>query len=156
MKWKPVPGWEGLYEVSDQGQVRSVDRVVTRSDGRRLNLRGKELKLLVSSSGHIKVSLCRVSQAQVCVHRLVLEAFVSPCPEGQEACHNNGDPADNRVDNLRWDTHAENMKDINRHGSNNKPQCVHGHEYTEENTYRQPSTGYRSCRTCIELRRSKR
>jgi hypothetical protein len=45
------------------------------------------------------------------VHHLVLEAFVGPCPEGMEGCHKNGNPADNRLENLRWDTHHGNMKD---------------------------------------------
>lgn len=45
------------------------------------------------------------------VHRLVLEIFVGPCPYGQEACHNDSDPSNNRVSNLRWDTHQGNMKD---------------------------------------------
>lgn len=51
------------------------------------------------------------------VHRLVLDAFVGPCPEGMEGCHNNGDPWDNRVENLRWDTHRNNMRDSMRHGT---------------------------------------
>jgi hypothetical protein len=51
------------------------------------------------------------------VHRLVLEAFVGPCPEGMEACHNNGDRGDNRVENLRWDTRKGNFADKVDHGT---------------------------------------
>lgn len=51
------------------------------------------------------------------VHRLVLEAFVGPAPEGMEGCHNNGDPWDNRLENLRWDTHQANMADAAAHGT---------------------------------------
>lgn len=51
------------------------------------------------------------------VHRLVLETFVGPCPVGQEGCHINGDPFDNRLVNLRWDTHVGNMNDRNSHGT---------------------------------------
>lgn len=50
-------------------------------------------------------------------HRLILEAFVGPCPDGMEACHNNGIKADNRIDNLRWDTHEGNSRDKIRHGT---------------------------------------
>lgn len=51
------------------------------------------------------------------VHRLVLEAFVGPCPEGAEGCHNNGNNMDNRLDNLRWDTHSNNVFDAVKHGT---------------------------------------
>lgn len=50
------------------------------------------------------------------VHRLVLESFVGPCPPGQEACHNDGNTANNCVNNLRWDTHLANIADTDRHG----------------------------------------
>lgn len=51
------------------------------------------------------------------VHRLVLEAFVGPCPPGMECCHNNGNPADNRLENLRWDTRSANCLDAVQHGT---------------------------------------
>lgn len=53
----------------------------------------------------------------VAVHRLVLEAFVGPCPEGMEACHNDGDTTNNRLDNLRWDTRKGNHADRKKHGT---------------------------------------
>jgi hypothetical protein len=70
-----------------------------------------------------------------------------------EVCHNNGDPADNRAANLRYDTASENQLDRVRHGTHhnaNKVACKRGHEFTPENTrqYR----GKRSCRTCEQLR----
>jgi hypothetical protein len=51
------------------------------------------------------------------VDRLVLEAFAGPCPEGLECCHNDGDPANNRLENLRWDTRKANVEDSRRHGT---------------------------------------
>lgn len=51
------------------------------------------------------------------IHRLLLETFVSPCPEGMEACHNNGNQFDNRLSNLRWDTPSNNTKDAIKHGT---------------------------------------
>ena len=54
---------------------------------------------------------------QVSVHRLVLEAFVGPCPPGCETRHLNGNPADNRLCNLAWGTHRENAADKVRHGT---------------------------------------
>lgn len=55
------------------------------------------------------------------VHRLVLEAFVGPCPIGMEGCHNDGVPEHNRLGNLRWDTHRENIQDIFRIGRTTAP-----------------------------------
>jgi HNH endonuclease len=51
------------------------------------------------------------------IHRLVLEAFVGPCPPGLICCHNDGEPANNRVENLRWDTYQANENDKFRHGT---------------------------------------
>lgn len=51
------------------------------------------------------------------MHRLVLEAFAGPCPEGLECCHNDGNPANNRLENLRWDTRQANMDVLLRHGT---------------------------------------
>ena len=51
------------------------------------------------------------------VHRLILEAFHGPCPDGMESCHNNGIRSDNRVINLRWDTRKNNHADKHRHGT---------------------------------------
>ena len=53
----------------------------------------------------------------VSVHRIVLAAFVGPCPDGMEGCHNDGNPANNRIENLRWDTHVSNMADKTTHGT---------------------------------------
>lgn len=69
---------------------------------------------LLSSRGYLGVS---ISGKMLRVHRLVLLAWVGPPPEGTEACHNNGIPWDNRVENLRWDTHRRNLHDMVRHGT---------------------------------------
>ncbi len=54
------------------------------------------------------------------LHRLILEAFRGPCPEGMEGCHNDGNPANNTLDNLRWDTPQNNVSDMVRHGTHTK------------------------------------
>lgn len=84
------------------------------------------------------------------VHQLVLEAFIGPRPAGMMACHNDGNPANNRVENLRWDTQSSNIFDAigqGTHTMSSVTHCRHGHEYTPENTIIS-TKGWRSCRTC--------
>lgn len=103
--WKVIPGYEGRYEVSDQGRVKSYCR----------NREGRLLKPGRMPGGHLSVALGRGDSQ--CVHKLVLLAFVGPAPDKHECCHNNGNPADNRLENLRWGTRRENILDAVRHGT---------------------------------------
>jgi hypothetical protein len=71
-----------------------------------------------NNSGHYVIVLRQHGKPRtMMLHRLLLTAFVGPCPEGMEACHNNGDPADNCLVNLRWDTRLANVADSRRHGT---------------------------------------
>lgn len=81
--------------------------------------KGKLLKPSKSDNlGHLSVHIgFQKKKWNVGVHRLVLMAFVGECPEGMEACHNNGNASDNRIENLRWDTHANNNNDRKIHGT---------------------------------------
>lgn len=65
------------------------------------------------------------------VHRLVLEAFVGPCPEGMEACHNDGDCTNNRLENLRWDTRLSNIHDKQAHGTQLRGSGLHNSKLEE-------------------------
>lgn len=115
-EWKDIKGHDGLYQVSNTGKVKSL-----RS--------GKILKAYSVECGHQRINLGRRERG-LWVHRLVLEAFVGSCPPGMECCHNNGDPSDNRLDNLRWDTKKSNRQDRNKHGKDpmlNKTHCPRGH-----------------------------
>lgn len=147
-QWKPVPGYEGSYEVSDQGRVRSLDRLVPGKDGRVTRFHGRVLKPWENQVGHKYVQLGRKDKR--IVHRLVLETFVGPCPEGMEACHWNDVPGDNRLENLRWDTRRANSLDRQRNGIDyqlNKTHCKWGHEFSPENTFIS-KRGSRVCRAC--------
>lgn len=75
------------------------------------------LKPIPNRWGHLSVNLHRGGvKTRRYIHRLVLEAFVGPRPEGLVCCHWDGDPSNNRLDNLRWDTHRANGADAIRHG----------------------------------------
>lgn len=122
MRWAEIPGFP-QYEVSDSGQVRSKTRTIQCSN--RVTVRqGKVLKPNRDSRNYLQVCLCdHTKRKTALVHRLVLEAFVGPAPEGKEACHINGDRQDNRLENLRWGTRSENTRDKMRHGTHNWEWC---------------------------------
>lgn len=86
------------------------------------------------------------------MHTMVLEAFVGPRPVGLYGCHNDGDPANNRLTNLRWDTPASNTADKVMHGRDpqrNKTRCPRGHLLEAGNlTFSDQRVGKRSCRAC--------
>lgn len=145
--WKPVPGYEGVYEVSDLGRVRSLDRLDAAGHRRK----GRIMRLTARPDGYVQAGLhFGGHRKQLFVHRMVLLAFVGPAPEGMEACHNDGNRTTNALTNLRWDTPSENQRDCVRHGAHNnasKACCPAGHEYGARNTYVDPRGG-RNCRTC--------
>lgn len=108
--YKAIKGYEGFYEVSELGQVRSVDRIVEYKNGKIVNYKEKELKPGIDKGGYAIVSLNKNGISKMCkVHRLVADAFV-PNPDNlPEVHHKNHDRKDNRVQNLAWVTRAEQM-----------------------------------------------
>lgn len=116
--WKDIPGYEGRYQASTEGRIRSVDHRV------RLVAHGKETTRLSPGrvlrpggrkDGHLSVMLGHKAHGSQ-VHQLVMLTFVGPAPEGCEVCHNDGNPANNALENLRYDTRSENIKDVVRQG----------------------------------------
>ncbi len=110
-RWKPVVGYEGRYEVSDLGRVRSI---IDEHGRHRILI----LALKKHRDGHHCIGLRAAPEKRrwFMVYRLVLCAFVGPCPQGQEGCHENDVKADDRLSNLRWDTPSGNMLDRVRNG----------------------------------------
>jgi len=108
-----VPGYEGLYDVSDRGRIRSYFR------GRHLCPRPQRVLVFnVSPNGYVYVSLSnRGAQHNFTVHRVVLTAFVGRRPSGMECRHFDGDKTNNRLSNLRWGKSADNYQDKVRHGT---------------------------------------
>jgi hypothetical protein len=116
--WKAIPGYPG-YEVSDHGRVRSYWRKGHYSISSKLtDSVQKIMNLTPCPSGHLHLRLCRNNKALTMrVHRLVLLAFIGPCPDGMQACHNDGNPSNNYLNNLRWDTQSSNQLDSLKHGT---------------------------------------
>lgn len=147
--WKPIPGYEGQYEVSDQGRVRSLDRTITNSKGVTSRLTGRTLRSSPTKAGY---PIVQIPPKKRYVHRLVLEAFIGSCPQGMECRHLDGNPSNNRLDNLVWGTHSENNRDIVTHGKHNygsRTHCKRGHKLDPPNLV--PSVlkqGRRSCLAC--------
>lgn len=117
-QWRPVAGYEGIYSVSTAGRVRSEPRITVQSNGKALTIKGRVLRPYVMKKGYCLYDIRKDNEAlNFYGHRIVLEAFVGPAPEGCEACHNNGQRGDNRLDNLRWDTRKGNFRDKSAHGT---------------------------------------
>lgn len=144
--WKPVEGYEGRYEVSDAGRVRSL-------------LTGKVLKTFRGGRGYLSVSLRRDGEGRTTyVHHLVARAFIGPRPTGLDICHQNGDVTDARASNLRYGTRNSNMRDAIAHGTHRSVRqtvCARGHALTDDNIYVSTSLSTdgaiktrRRCKTC--------
>jgi NUMOD4 motif. len=113
-RWKPILGYEGHYEVSDHGHVKSLARTTPRGEVREEcimrpnDVRGYKVV-------HLHLNGKRTDRY---VHRLVLAAFTGPAGK-LHGLHRNGDPADNRLENLYYGTVKDNMADRARHGNSN-------------------------------------
>ena len=152
--WKDIPDLPG-YQVSDLGRVRSVDRFITDKNGVRKRVSGRVKSAPPNEDGYPRTSVSvNGVNRKYRVHALVALAFLGPQPDGMEVCHNNGDPADNRPSNLRYDTHQNNILDAVKHGTwheTKKTHCPSGHEYSGENL-RVSARGQRICRECERTR----
>jgi hypothetical protein len=111
-RWRPIPGFQGRYEVSDLGRVRSLQF---------RSVQGPEImKSSLNYSGYHVLTLGSNPKRQFRLHCLVLEAFVGPRPAGMQGCHNDSNKDHNWLSNLRWDTPKGNIADRERKlGSDN-------------------------------------
>jgi HNH endonuclease/NUMOD4 motif len=112
--WRDVPGQEGEYRVSNLGRLRSLPRTIV--------TKRRVVKPFKGGLCNYKPhkSLGYVFTKIGLMHRLVLEAFVGPCPRGMQCCHKDGNRANNKLENLRWDTQKKNEQDKKCHGTYGK------------------------------------
>lgn len=135
--WLPVVGFEGLYEVSDLGRVRSCDREVTVTMPYGVTVRhypGQLLDGYMRADGYPEVTLCRQGKRHKrMVHLLVLAAHAGPCPPDQEARHGPAGKADPSLANLCYGTRAQNVgPDRVRDGQSNRGERQGAHKLTEQ------------------------
>lgn len=127
-------------------------------NGQQRRMRGRVLKTQTLNWGHQTVNLCGGGvQKHALVHRLVMAAFVGPPPEGMQVCHNDGDPKNNRLGNLRYGTPSENMYDRGLHGTDHnalKSHCKYGHPLLLPNltVATWEKRGWRCCLACNRAR----
>lgn len=114
--WRDVPGFKWV-RVSDHGRVKTLTRTIVRRNGSKYHVRGKILKTQMICNGYSASVSSKALNGMFYVGRLVLITFVGRCPTGMECCHWDGDPSNNLLSNLRWDTHVNNEKDKLRHGT---------------------------------------
>lgn len=117
--WVDIPDYEGHYQVSHLGRVRSLDRIATHKNGAQHFKEGQIQKLQDNGNGRLYKQLKRDgTHRNYYISRLVMLAFVGERPKGFAICHNDGDIKNNRLDNLRYDTYLENNIDQFRHDPN--------------------------------------
>lgn len=108
-RWEPVRGYVGIYEVSDDGRVRSLDRTAQGKDGRLMKFRGAQLTQILNSDGYLQVQLNRAGvRKTVKIHRLVAEAFIPNPLNLPEVNHKDESKINNAASNLEWCTHQYN------------------------------------------------
>lgn len=104
-EWKPVVGYEGIYEASNLGNIR---RIAPWADGRKTKVKGQ---LSLKRARYLRVSLCANSvEREHPVHRLIYEAFNGPIPHGKEINHKNGNHYDKHLENLEILTKSQNER----------------------------------------------
>lgn len=112
--WAPVPSFEGRYSVSNLGLVRSEARTAKLHGEAVRPVRERILRTSRHSHGYLMV---RLERKLYYVHHLVAMVFIGPRPPGFDVCHNDGNPANARADNLRYDTRSANISDTALHGT---------------------------------------
>lgn len=111
--WKPIKGYEGYYEVSNKGRIRSLDRIVITSEGKKYPYKGKLIYLNLKKTGYYNVQLNKDGKGKTYrVNRLVAEAFVyNPDPESYNIVnHIDGVKTNNNAENLEWTNSSGNQQ----------------------------------------------
>lgn len=113
-RWKDVIGYEGLYKISDYGNVKSL--VYWNGTNKRIK------KQSITTRGYCRIILYKKNKRKwIHTHRLVLETFIGPCPKEMQCRHLDGNPLNNKLSNLKWGTSSENTQDAIKHKTRFQP-----------------------------------
>ncbi|RDU21928.1 NUMOD4 domain-containing protein [Anaerosacchariphilus polymeriproducens] len=109
--WKDIEGYKGSYQVSNIGRIKSLKRVIMRSDGKEQTIKERILKPLVHTNGYLLVALYdNGKQKNMLIHRLVALTFIDNQENKQEVNHKDGNKTNNHINNLEWNTSSENKQ----------------------------------------------
>lgn len=132
--WKDIEGYEGLYQVSNNGKVRSIDRTKLHWVGGKSNVHGRELKPYVNSNGYKQIVLSIEGKTKsIIVHRLVSQSFIKNPKNKPQVNHIDGDKLNNCVSNLELVSAKDNMLHAYKIGLRNKGGKHHWSKLTEPN-----------------------
>ena len=157
-EWRDIPGYEGYYQASSLGRIRSLDHYTTQMhpSGKGMMTRihrGRVLKVKRFEGERYRVYLCvdGIRKAKGVAVLVALAFHGVPLPNKSYALHRDGDMYNNVPENLYWGDQAENIQDTLRHGHHrgkNKTHCPHGHELSGHNLEWNTTLGSRYCKAC--------
>lgn len=156
-RWVAVPGFEGLYEASTYGRVRSLDRMIEHWRGGLRVSPGRILRPGVLKNGRLQVTLRKDGVGhQRKVHQVIALTFHGPCPEDMEVRHwPDRDVTNNRPENLCYGTKRDNQLDSMKHGTHKelrKTKCPRGHLLQTPNLRTDRLNKWRECLSCNKAR----
>lgn len=108
--WKSISGYEGYYEISDKGEIRSIDRICTDTKGRKRHRPGILLKPDIAANGYYRVTLAKEGKkVQKYLHRLIAEHFIPNPNNLPQVNHKDGNKLNCNIENLEWVTEKDNV-----------------------------------------------
>lgn len=157
-EWRPVPNYEGIYEVSNHGRVKSLERIVKIRTGGERKYGGIILKPQIGSHGYRSVCLFKDKKPrQHTIHALVLSSFQRSKKDGEVCRHLDGNQLNNHTENIVWGSYRENGKDAVRHGRNvqaNQTHCIREHILMSPNLCSPRSNRDPAQRECLSCARA--
>lgn len=133
--WKDIKGYEGYYQVSNTGKIKTLEHNIIRHNGKRLTIKEKILNGSKDTKGYLQVELKKDGKRNIkFIHRLVAETFIENPNNKLQVNHINGDKSNNGIDNLEWVTCSENIHHAWKNGLNKpiKGEAHGNHKLTDD------------------------